>query len=1163
MDKRNPIGGDWRRRFAIITMLYVVAAAPSPHAAPDAARVRAAAVPLPADSHRYIVQLADPPLAEYHGGIGKLAATSASATGRVHLDYRSAAARAYRSYLAGLQQQVIDRLRAVSPSVRLDWQYAYTLNGFAARMPAEAAGRLRAVAGVAAVEPAEYFAPDLDTSAPVVGAPAAWAEAGGLDRAGQGARVAIVDTGMDAGHPMFTDDGMGPAPGGFPVAKLHLRGGRELAYPDAGQFVNGKLIAARSFPSPEMVEGLTDAEVLARFTPFDGGHGLHVGGIAAGRSVAVLLPLIWQVTQAVTLSGIAPMAWVMNYRYDFSTGAEYGRGVNLSASPELVAMLEQMVEDEVDVLNLSEGHVTFLTDHYGTHPLARAFEAAADAGIVVVASAGNSGANGAPSLSGAFKHSDKVLAIANTTSNGSVDIPLVITGSDSSLTLWAGPRGAAPITENVSARLYLAPNGGCAVDPAAAGKMAVVLREEGPCAYDVRATMMYSSGAQAIVYVYSDRDHGGASEQVLALPGVALGRRDGPAFLARLRASPDGLQGTIYPDVSRGHNGVADVLAASSGRGPGIDGTLKPDLSAPGTAIWSSVNDGTLLDPVREYAALSGTSMSAPHVAGAVAVVRGGHPTWTTAQVHSALINTSAPSVTVAVGTQFRPASPTEGGVGRLDLTRALAPGAFLAPTKVSFGRLVEGVAAGEVILTLTGQGERQTWQVETEALSGTGRVQVGPGAVTVGPGETARLTVTLAASELKAGEHWGELRLVGSAGGRLRTMYYAIVEDPAVRKDALLVNFTMGATPDHASAYTETLAGLNLTYDVHRIDETANPRHPTLETLRHYDLVVINTNESPRALQSVGGFYAYQNYLIQGGNLLVAGLGLQDWYTFPNAAGAPVWPSQNDGCDMCLARYFAGFQFELTSTLKGRVETWPSMKVLLEPPPAVTGSMSSPTFNYPLDLSTGSYAADGAAGNQAAFASGGLLGPYDPAYDHPYTEGVFDRVRPWARPLWQYDGRVVGSFVAGRLNPDARIRWNAMFWGFGLEGLGRPPTSTIRARALGDAFNLLAHNVVPRLNVISASVADTRLAVAVDPTADPIAVAQALIDWGDGMPQILLVGGAELRTLRFSHTYRGAGRYPVKIELYPVAHAAPLRVSGLVQVDFLASRAILPYTER
>ncbi len=116
------------------------------------------------------------------------------------------------------------------------------------------------------------------------------------------------------------------------------------------------------------------------------------------------------------------------------------------------------------------------------------------------------------------------------------------------------------------------------------------------------------------------------------------------------------------------HLKVPVNVAGSSGRGPTRDGRRKPELAAPGTAIVASCALGGRPDgdggkyPMR--VAKSGTSMAAPHVAGAVALILQRHPTLTASDIQTALIKSAR-----RVGPHnFTP----RWGHGRLDIVACL-----------------------------------------------------------------------------------------------------------------------------------------------------------------------------------------------------------------------------------------------------------------------------------------------------------------------------------------------------------------------------------------------------------------------------------------------------------------------------------------------------------
>jgi hypothetical protein len=125
-----------------------------------------------------------------------------------------------------------------------------------------------------------------------------------------------------------------------------------------------------------------------------------------------------------------------------------------------------------------------------------------------------------------------------------------------------------------------------------------------------------------------------------------------------------------------------DALAFFTSRGPRIgDHAIKPDLTAPGVdivAARASTAAPDLGEPVgTSYVRLSGTSMAAPHVAGAAALLLQQHRDWAGGQLKAALIGSALPDPTLSVFEQ---------GAGRVDVDRATRQDVFADPASHSLG---------------------------------------------------------------------------------------------------------------------------------------------------------------------------------------------------------------------------------------------------------------------------------------------------------------------------------------------------------------------------------------------------------------------------------------------------------------------------------------------
>ncbi|MFI7131486.1 S8 family serine peptidase [Nonomuraea sp. NPDC050153] len=121
----------------------------------------------------------------------------------------------------------------------------------------------------------------------------------------------------------------------------------------------------------------------------------------------------------------------------------------------------------------------------------------------------------------------------------------------------------------------------------------------------------------------------------------------------------------------------SDELAEFSSKGPrAADSALKPEITAPGVDILAArAKDAPFGEG--SYVAMSGTSMSTPHVVGAAAILAGQHPDWSAGTLKAALMGSASPNPAAGVFDQ---------GTGRVDVGRATAQAVTAEPGGVGFG---------------------------------------------------------------------------------------------------------------------------------------------------------------------------------------------------------------------------------------------------------------------------------------------------------------------------------------------------------------------------------------------------------------------------------------------------------------------------------------------
>ena len=1073
---------------ALLIALGIVAAGPAGGASSDSELVRV------------VVQFDDAPLAEYRDTLPGLKGVREARTPKGHVDVKAAASRAYLKHLGAKHADFEQKLQAATSDASVQWRYDTAFNGMAIQVRRNQLDAIRRLPNVASVTETYELEPELDESRALLGLQTLWnALPSSPLGAGNGVRLALIDSGVNAQHPFFNDAGF-TAPAGYPKAQ-RVSGGVRTDLPLA-TYANKKVIVGNVYAYP----GNTTA------TPWGPTslHATHVAGIMAGRdgtynytSGGTVFPL--------QFSGMAPGAYIMSYRLD-------------GDSAEFLAAIDDVVADQADALNISLGHSRWLTTDPEHDPIRDALDAAVDAGVIVAVSSGNAGANGDTSITGSFKLSPKVITVANSTHARVFSNPVSVTGPGTvpaALKTRVGVAAgapAAPITATIAGEYVVAPGGidgrageACTALPAGsmAGKIALVSR--GTCTFEIKKNVVVAAGATALIVHNNSLDPPSSmSFTTAAPPSLMITLNDGKAFTAWAAANP-GATASIGAPLQRLTSGWPDVVAGSSSRGPGATMGIKPDIAAPGTSILSSVvNDATgAVDPNGLFEQLSGTSMSTPHITALAALTKSLHPEWTPAQVKSALMNTAHTAMSLDLEGTI-PALAKHRGAGRVNAARLVNPLLTFDPPSVTFGAVAPGETK-QVTITATDMrdsGGNIAYSVTTRAVVGSPQVVLAAQSFSSSADGSAAFSVGLSTAGAAAGDYEGFIEITG--GGQTYTIpYFVRVLDPAVAKDVLLIDWDRNLGADHRPVYESALTGLGLSYDVFN-GGTATAGNPglTFAQLQNYRALVLFTgnNTVSWANGHANGSFPIQDYLVAGGKLVMTGQDLSSQYAYNQNTGSDFLFSQMSGW-LTGAQWTAFPGCALTASDRDFYGTTAAAN-----PATAQLETAFTLFGKTADVSTN--LGGTGAGNQR-FPDAGRT---TTAADRYACEEVYNgfQAEPHARVLGSYtttkkDGVAVSRLTNGvstgiaadptlsQLEP--LVTWNAALLHVGLEGLNPNRGELSPQTALGLLHDFVADSV--SVAVTHKVTADRVRFNATASSARGAAITKYRWDFGDGSPVV------------------------------------------------------------
>ena len=546
------------------------------------------------------------------------------------------------------------RAAAAQAGVKMQERYAFDRlwNGISVRADASQMPAIQRLPGVKNVwrsiplslPPTTAAEPDLVTALTMTGADVAQSELGYT------VKVGIIDTGVDYNHP----DLGGCFGSGCRVA---------YGYDFVGDAYDSSSPASVTAPDPD---------------PMDcAGHGTHVAGIVGARA-----------HDSSGVTGVAPGVTLGAYRVFGCTGT--------TEADVMIAAMERAFADGMQVINMSIGSA-FTWPQY---PTAAVSSKLVQHGIVVVASFGNSGANGLYS-GGAPGVGEKVIGVAsfdNTFINGvnsfnvsGISAPigyLPATGSPAAPTSGSLPMARTGTTTSTADAC------GTPVAGSLTGKAVLVRR--GTCTFYQKARFVQVSGGAAVVLynnVAGAVNPTVAGTPAVTIPVVSITNTDGVAINAQIAALPTTL--TWSAALASIANPTGGTISTFSSYGMSPDLALKPDIGAPGGFIRS-----TYPLALGGYANLSGTSMSSPHVAGAAALYLQARPKTHARDMRDLLQNAAVPKPWFGNPRLGLLDSTYRQGAGMLRIDSAIQSAVRAEPGKLSLGESQFGPVAQTITLS-------------------------------------------------------------------------------------------------------------------------------------------------------------------------------------------------------------------------------------------------------------------------------------------------------------------------------------------------------------------------------------------------------------------------------------------------------------------------------
>lgn len=618
-----------------------------------------------------------------------LLASSPMVSGKIVIDEE------HKKAIMAEQEEIISKLKVISPEIKIIATYKLVLNAIAFVAPSEVTSKIEALEGVNKLVQNTMFmrpqtvgmekriqelTPGLNDKNSVTFIGAEKLHKKGIS--GQKMRIGIIDTGVDYTHSML----------GGPGTKAIF----DSINPSTANeyFPNSKVVGGVDFVGTNYAAGAEDFSKnipIRDENPIDeGGHGSHVSGTVAGLGDGL-----------VSYSGVAPEASLYALKVFGKTGSTSDIAV-IEALEYAADPSEKMdVGNRLDVVNLSLG------GNFGRPKIlyTEAVKNLTNAGTIVVASAGNSGDN--PYITGAPATSEEAISVAASIDYmaQNISVPAVevkIAGTAKLLEKVEGNTTLPANTSKVSGELIYIGNGVTSIseEVKAQVKGRIAFMDRGTISFEEKFILAESLMATGVLMANNVDEAPiamGAAKKY-NFPAVMISKAMGDAIKGALAKKLEVIF-NFSPGEIINRNDLIDTMASFSSRGPrSIDSLIKPEISGPGVNVISAAF-GTGHESIQ----FSGTSMSGPHLAGVMALMRQAFPKDSVSMLKARVLNTAkimmANGVHVPVSRQ---------GAGRVQVEEAFSAPVVAMPATLSLGEVpVASVKSVAKKVTLTNASDK------------------------------------------------------------------------------------------------------------------------------------------------------------------------------------------------------------------------------------------------------------------------------------------------------------------------------------------------------------------------------------------------------------------------------------------------------------------------